>query len=109
MSGNNSESASRQNLSAEHWAEAALEALASGGLEAVAVEPLARRLSVTKGSFYWHFANREALLRAALALWKKRETYDTIEGVEELADPYERLVRLFKQANSSYKAGRLYL
>ncbi len=109
MSGNNSESASRQNLSAEHWAEAALDAMASGGLEAVAVEPLARRLGVTKGSFYWHFASRDALVHAALQLWEKRETEDAIVGVEEEPDPYERIVKLFKRGNSSHRAGRLYL
>lgn len=105
----NAEVATKASLSVDAWAEAALDALASGGLDAVAVEPLARRLHVTKGSFYWHFQNREALLRAALGLWERRETYDTIEGVEEIADPYERIVRLFKQANSSHRAGRLYL
>ena len=103
------ETAAKASLSVDAWAEAALEALASGGLDAVAVEPLARRLRVTKGSFYWHFANREALLKAALALWEKRETYDAIEGVEDIPVPYERIVRLFKQANSSHRAGRLYL
>jgi len=105
----NTAAPSKSSLSVDAWAEAALEALASSGLDAVAVEPLARRLHVTKGSFYWHFPNREALLRAALALWEKRETYDAIEGVEEIPDPYERIVRLFKQANSSHRAGRLYL
>ena len=109
MSGNNSESASRQNLSAEHWAEAALDAMAGGGLEAVAVEPLARRLGVTKGSFYWHFASRDALVHAALQLWEKRETEDAIVGVEEEPDPYERIVKLFKRGNSSHRAGRLSL
>jgi AcrR family transcriptional regulator len=99
----------RQSLSVEDWAEAALESLAGGGLDAVAVEPLARRLGVTKGSFYWHFANREALLRAALALWEKKETDDVLARVGEEADPYERIVKLFKAANSSYRAGRLYL
>lgn len=99
----------KSNLSREAWGEAALEALASGGLEAVAVEPLARRLGVTKGSFYWHFPSREALLREALALWERRETVDARAGVEELSDPYERIVRLFKQGNASYRAGRLYL
>ncbi len=99
----------KSSLSREAWGEAALEALAVGGLEAVAVEPLARRLGVTKGSFYWHFPSREALLREALALWEKHETVDARAGVEELTDPYERIVRLFKQGNASYKAGRLYL
>ncbi len=101
--------AAKSSMSVEAWAEAALEALAAGGLKAVAVEPLARRLGVTKGSFYWHFPSREALLREALALWEKRETIDARAGVDDISDPYERIVRLFKQANSSYKAGRLYL
>ena len=51
------------------WIEAALGALADGGLEAVRVEPLAKALAVTKGSFYWHFADRRALLDAMLAAW----------------------------------------
>ena len=109
MAERDSAGVSRQNLSAEHWAAAALDAMASGGLEAVAVEPLARRLGVTKGSFYWHFSSRDALVHAALQLWEKRETDDAIVGVEEEPDPYERIVKLFKRGNSSYRAGRLYL
>ncbi|MGH8504873.1 MAG: TetR/AcrR family transcriptional regulator [Stenotrophobium sp.] len=101
--------ASRQNLSVEDWARAALDAIAGGGLDAVAVEPLARRLGVTKGSFYWHFANREALIRAALELWERQETVDILERVEPEPDPYARIVKLFKQANASYRSGRLYL
>ena len=46
-------------LSADDWAQAALEQIAEQGVAAVAVEPLARRLGVTKGSFYWHFPSRE--------------------------------------------------
>lgn len=100
---------SRQSLTAEAWAGAALDAMAAGGLDAVAVEPLARRLNVTKGSFYWHFPNREALIKAALGLWEQRETVDIIAGLEDEPDPYQRIVNLFKRANSSHRAGRLYL
>jgi AcrR family transcriptional regulator len=100
---------SRQSLTAQDWAAAALDAVAGGGLDAVAVEPLARRLGVTKGSFYWHFSNREALVKAALALWEQRETVDVVSGLDQEPDPYQRIVNLFKRANSSYKAGRLYL
>src|SRR5690606_6770697 len=53
-------------LSAEDWAQAALDLIAEHGVASVAVEPLARRLGVTKGSFYWHFPSRDALLQAAL-------------------------------------------
>jgi AcrR family transcriptional regulator len=60
-------------LSAEDWAVAALDVIAETGLASVAVEPLAKRLGVTKGSFYWHFPSREALLIAALERWEKTE------------------------------------
>lgn len=100
---------SRQSLTAQDWAEAALESLATGGIDAVAVEPLARKLGVTKGSFYWHFDSREALLRAALELWERRETVDVLARVGEEGDPYERIVKVFKQANAGYRSGRLYL
>lgn len=99
----------KQNLTADDWAEAALEAMAAGGMDAVAVEPLARALGVTKGSFYWHFANRAALIRAALELWERHETLDVVSGLEDVPDPQERIFKVFRRANSSYKAGRLYL
>jgi AcrR family transcriptional regulator len=56
------------------WIKAAGRRLASGGIAAVAVEPLARDLSVTKGSFYWHFRDRAALLKALLADWEAGST-----------------------------------
>jgi AcrR family transcriptional regulator len=85
----------RRRLTADDWATAALEALAEGGLAAVAVEPLAARLGATKGSFYWHFANRDALLRAALARWEERHTEAVIATIEGLPDPEVRLRQLF--------------
>jgi AcrR family transcriptional regulator len=57
-------------LDAATWIAAALDALAAEGPGAVRVEPLAKRLGVTKGSFYWHFRDRENLLRRALADWR---------------------------------------
>ncbi|MBY8965427.1 TetR/AcrR family transcriptional regulator [Algiphilus sp. NNCM1] len=99
----------RQSLSADDWATAALDAMAAGGLGAVAIEPLARQLGVTKGSFYWHFANRDALIEAALERWEREETDDIMARVGDEQDPYERIVRVFKAANASYRSGRLYL
>jgi AcrR family transcriptional regulator len=58
-----------ERLDAAAWIAAALETLADGGIEAVRVEPLAKTLKVTKGSFYWHFADRRALLDAMLTHW----------------------------------------
>ena len=56
-------------LDAEAWIVAAFEALAAGGIGAVRVEPLAKALDITKGSFYWHFADRRALIEAMLESW----------------------------------------
>jgi len=55
---------------AARWIAAALDALAEGGIAQVRVELLARRLKVTKGSFYWHFADRPALQAAMAAEWR---------------------------------------
>ena len=83
-------------LSADDWAQAALELIAEAGVSAVAVEPLARRLGVTKGSFYWHFPSRDALLQAALERWEAQEQ-ETVFGksLEGQPDPRSRLRELF--------------
>ncbi|MFE9646792.1 TetR/AcrR family transcriptional regulator [Streptomyces sp. NPDC006365] len=85
-------------LSARDWADAALAAIGEGGgLAAVAVEPLAARLGATKGSFYWHFGNREALIEAALTRWIEADTEEIITAVETEPDPEKRLRRLFTE------------
>jgi len=58
-------------LDAGAWIAAAFDALAEGGIDAVRVEPLAKSLAITKGSFYWHFADRRALIDAMLAAWSE--------------------------------------
>ncbi|MFB9361332.1 TetR/AcrR family transcriptional regulator [Actinoplanes nipponensis] len=78
-------------LTADDWTSAALEAMAGGGLAAVAVEPLAARLGATKGSFYWHFANRDALIEAALLRWERDHTEAVIGLVDAEPDPLARL------------------
>ncbi|WP_052666385.1 TetR/AcrR family transcriptional regulator [Nitriliruptor alkaliphilus] len=79
-------------LGREDWVEAADEELAEGGIDAVRVEVLARRLGVTKGSFYWHFAGRDDLLDTVLARFEALRTDAVIEQVESVADePVARL------------------
>jgi AcrR family transcriptional regulator len=86
-------------LDRDRWAEAALDALERGGLASVAVEPLARELGVTKGSFYWHFANRQELIAAALDLWVRDHVDRPIAAVAAIEDPRERLRALFGRAS----------
>src|SRR3954452_9786901 len=81
----------RESLAAGDWTEAALRALAHGGLAAGAVEPLAKSLGTTKGSFYWHFADRNALLAAALERWEERDTDLVIATVARGPDAATRL------------------
>jgi AcrR family transcriptional regulator len=78
-------------LSADDWIRAAIDAIVQGGVAAVAVEPLAARLGATKGSFYHHFQNRDALISAALEDWEREHTEAVIARVELLPDPAERL------------------
>lgn len=78
-------------LTADDWTLAALEAIGRGGLAAVAVEPLATRLGATKGSFYWHFTNRDALIEAALRRWETDHTDAVIALVEAVPEPLARL------------------
>jgi len=78
-------------LSRDDWAAAALTAIGQGGIDAVAVEPLAVKLAATKGSFYWHFRSRDELIEAALEVWEQRWTGAVIDFLEGLEDPAERL------------------
>ncbi|MEA2403658.1 MAG: hypothetical protein QOE08_305 [Thermoleophilaceae bacterium] len=84
------------------WIEEGLRALAAGGPEAVRVEPLAKQLGVTKGGFYWHFADRRALLDEMLDTWERTGVDEVIKRVEsEGGDPRERLRRLLAIARGS--------
>ncbi|GGT12786.1 TetR/AcrR family transcriptional regulator [Streptomyces purpureus] len=87
----------RKKLTATDWADAALAAIGERGLAAVAVEPLAARLGTTKGSFYWHFTNRDALVEAALTRWEELCTEAIITATEREPDAEKRLRHLFEE------------
>ena len=67
---------------AHSWIDAGLRALATGGPDAVRIEPLAQQLGVTRGGFYWHFRDRSSLLDAVLDTWERRSTDEVLERVE---------------------------
>ena len=58
--------------SRKSWLNAALQALAAGGIDQVKVESLAKDLGVTKGSFYWHFKDRDQFLDELLNFWAEQ-------------------------------------
>lgn len=82
----------------EDWLRAALVALAETGVSGVAVDPIARRLGVTRGSFYWYFKDRAALLAEALELWEIEATLQFIEDLTDIDDPVERMRALLFRA-----------
>ena len=98
----------RTRLSAVDWEQAALDLIAVQGVNAVAVEPLARLLGVTKGSFYWHFPTREALLKAALERWEHQDIDDVLNQVEPITDPRARLCELFRRTGREAKSHVIY-
>jgi AcrR family transcriptional regulator len=78
------------------WIDEGLRALAAGGPDAVRIELLAKALGVSKGGFYWHFANRVAFLEELLDVWELRSLDEVIEVVEtEGGDARARLRHLF--------------
>jgi AcrR family transcriptional regulator len=98
----------RNRLSAADWEQAALDLIAEQGLAGLAVESLARRLGVTKGSFYWHFASREALIQAALARWEQSDVEALMRQVDRIADPRERLEQLFRRTSRELRTHVIY-
>jgi len=98
-----------ERLRAEDWEDAALEALGSSGVAAVNVQSLARTLGVTKGSFYWHFADREALLKATLARWEESYTERVIAALDGIVDPRARLEQLLAGVTASKRAWRVHV
>ena len=93
------DAAKRLRLGRPEWIQEALAVLADVGVEGVRVEPLAKRVGVTKGSFYHHFADRDDLLRAVLDGWFEQATLHVIELVNEHSRrPEERLRHLLQMA-----------
>jgi AcrR family transcriptional regulator len=83
-------------LSAKDWLDQGLKTLARDGFTALKAEPLAKAMGVSRGSFYWHFADVEAFHAAILKHWREVAVERIIADVEAEAgndNPLERLLR----------------
>lgn len=77
-------------LEQRDWLDAGLELLRVRGIGGVEVGPLCRRVGVTKGSFYYHFENRDAFLGRLIEHWlqtcaplpDQAAEYDQVLGLE---------------------------
>lgn len=76
-------------------------------VEQVRVEAIARELNVSKGSFYWHFKNRDDLLGAVLELWTQEATVGVSDRVEQRArNPADRLLMFLRLPLNSKRASK---
>ncbi len=79
--------------------------MAEGGVAAVAVEPLAARVGASKGSAYWHFPNRDALLLATVERWEREHLEEMAELVSGESDPVGRLRLIFGRVLEEWGGG----
>jgi AcrR family transcriptional regulator len=89
-------------LERQNWVDAATEAMKSNGVAGVRVDVLAKKLGITRGSFYWHFKKRQDLLDAVLSNWEQVGTLGIINELENLEESAAiRLENLLTLAFSS--------
>lgn len=82
-------------LTRADWLEKALEVLIESGIDALRITRLAELLGVTRGSFYWHFADRGALLDAVLEVWQKSNTASIVDAARAAGTLEDRILSLF--------------
>jgi AcrR family transcriptional regulator len=97
----------------ETWIEAATEVLVDQGIDHVRVDVLAQQLGVTRGSFYWHFRDREDLLRRVLQAWRERATVLLTQRLETAGvDPQAQLLNVISlpfRGRAAVRAARIEL
>lgn len=85
-------STQRSQLTPTDWIDAATEVLVKKGIDSVRIDVLAKGLKVTRGSFYWHFKDREDLLKQLLLAWKETATGQLIDRFERSGAPPIKLL-----------------
>jgi len=84
-------------LERNDWIQASIQSLIEKGHDSVKVEPLSKQLNVTRGSFYWHFKNRQELLDAILQFWLAEGTSNIIIELEKSNEsPFKQLEELLR-------------
>jgi AcrR family transcriptional regulator len=94
-------------LSRADWIDAAIRVLVGSSVEQVRVEKLAVDLGASKGSFYWHFKDRGALLDAVLDEWRSRSTLAVeVRLAQAEPSPVRRILRIMQLPLRSESAAR---
>jgi AcrR family transcriptional regulator len=88
-------------LSAKDWLDQGLKTLAKQGFTALKAEPMAKAMGVSRGSFYWHFADIAAFHAAILAHWRDVAVEQIITDVEAVSPDRNALPALLRRAFGS--------
>src|SRR5215471_15495609 len=91
-------------LSANDWLDLGLNVLAAHGFTALKAEPLAKAMGVSRGSFYWHFADIGAYHAAILNYWREIAAEEIIADIETDTGNGDPLGRLLRRAFSTRPA-----
>ncbi len=86
----------RNQLQRFDWLLAALEIFVAEGTDAVRITRLADDLGVTRGSFYWHFTNREDLIDTLVTYWRDKNTRAIVSAMENATSLSDGIFRLFE-------------
>ena len=88
--------AERKQLQRFDWLLKALEIFIAEGIDAVRITRLADELNVSRGSFYWHFSNREDLIAALVDYWKNRNTNAIVDSVANTGNLSDGIFQFFE-------------
>ncbi|MGJ4952741.1 TetR/AcrR family transcriptional regulator [Bradyrhizobium sp. HKCCYLS20291] len=89
-----------EQLSAKDWLDQGLKVLASKGFTALKAEPMAKVMGVSRGSFYWHFADVAAFHAELLRHWREVAAEQIITGVEASTDDAPAIAVLLRRTFS---------
>lgn len=87
-----------ERLSREDWLRFAMKTLATSGHGALKADTLARGLGVSRGSFYWHFADLAAFQTALLEDWRSRYSEGIIDALATEGTPRVKLIKLLERS-----------
>ncbi len=89
-------SAERNQLQRFDWLLKALEIFVEEGIDSIRITRLANDLGVTRGSFYWHFQNREDLINSLVSFWKDKNTAAITDSVAQASSLADGIFRFFE-------------
>jgi AcrR family transcriptional regulator len=93
-------------LSAKDWLDQGLKTLAKSGFTALKAEPLAKAMGVSRGSFYWHFADIAAYHAAILKYWREVSAEQIIASLEASAGDDDPLALLLRRTSATSRHWR---